>query len=136
MRLIFNLKIHYLFLLTKEYISFNRGMSSQKFIWIIRSWCSEDSFWEHVREHKEYDIGYRKPELLLEEIHRIILKEQTDWEDMCDSSDATKERVFQHETPTLDQLKTRPFFKFLTVSSKNDDSMQGWYIERLKIADS
>jgi hypothetical protein len=38
--------------------------------------------------------------------------------------------------PSLDQLKTRPFFKFLTMSSTKDDSMQSWYIERLKIADS
>lgn len=120
----------------KEFVSF-REMATPKFIWIIRSWCSEDSFWEHVREHKEYDIGYRKPELLLEEITRIILKEQTDWEDMCEASGAPKEeRVFQQEMPTQEQLKTRPFFKFLTVSSTKDDSMQSWYIERLKIAEN
>lgn len=111
-------------------------MSNQKIVWIIRSWCSEDSFWEHVREHKEYDIAYRRAELLLEEINRIILKEQADWDDMCEASGASKEdRVFQSEIPSLDVLKTRPFYKFLTVSGK-DSFMQSWYIERLKIADA
>ncbi len=110
-------------------------MSNPKFVWIIRTWCSEDSFWEHVREHKEYDIAYRKPELLLEEINRIFLKEQTDWEDMCEASGALKEdKQFESEIPTLELLKIRPFLKFLTVSSK-EGFMQSWYVERLKIAD-
>ena len=112
-------------------------MATPKFVWIIRSWCSEDSFWEHVREHKEYDIGYRKPELLLEEITRILLKEQTDWDDMCASSGDNKEtRIFQEDIPTLEQIKARPFFKFLTITSTTSDFMQSWYIERLKIADN
>ncbi len=112
-------------------------MANPRFVWIIRSWCSEDSFWEHVREHKEYDIAYRKPELLLEEVQRIILKEQTDWEDLCEASGTSKEeRLIETEIPTLDQLKSRPFYKFLTISSKLDNYMQSWYIERLKIADS
>lgn len=111
-------------------------MANPKFVWIIRSWCSEDSFWEHVREHKEYDIAYRKAELLLEEINRIILKEQADWEDMCEASGVSKEdRDIQSDIPTLDLLKTRPFYKFLTVTGK-DGFMQSWYIERLKIADA
>ena len=123
-------------LLKKEFVYF-REMANPKFVWIIRSWCSEDSFWEHVREHKEYDIGYRKPELLLEEINRIILKEQTDWEDMCEASGTPKdERKMQDDIPTLEQLKTRPFYKFLTVTSMTSDYMQSWYVERLKIADN
>jgi hypothetical protein len=111
-------------------------MATPKFVWIIRTWCSEDSFWEHVREHKEYDIAYRKPELLLEEINRIFLKEQTDWEDMCEASGADKEeRQFDCELPTLELIKTRPFLKFLTITGK-DGFMQSWYIERLKVADT
>ncbi len=112
-------------------------MANPKFVWIIRSWCSEDSFWEHVREHKEYDIGYSKPELLLEEIQRIILKEKSDWEDLCDASGTSKdERQFQEEVPTLTQIKTRPFFKFFTVTGVSTEYMQSWYIERLKIAEN
>jgi hypothetical protein len=112
-------------------------MANPKFVWIIRSWSSEDTFWEHVREHKEYDIAYRKTELLLEEINRIILKEQMDWEDMCEASGTSKDtRQIQHEVPTLDQLKTRPFYKFLTITNTPGDFMQSWYVERLKIADN
>jgi hypothetical protein len=111
-------------------------MATPKIVWIIRTWCSEDSFWEHVREHKEYDIAYRKADLLLEEIQRIILKEQADWDDMCEASGAVKEdRQFQVEVPSLDVLKTRPFCKFFTVSGL-DGYMQSWYIERLKVAEA
>jgi len=113
-------------------------MSSPKFTWIIRSWCSLDSFWEHVREHKEYDIAYIKPELVLEEIERIVLKEQTDWNDICLTSGAdSKEKEFVIAIPSLEQIQTRPFVQFLTItSSKKDDSMQSWYVERLKIVES
>jgi hypothetical protein len=112
-------------------------MAAPRFVWIIRSWCSEDSFWEHVREHKEYDIAYRKPELLLEEVQRIILKEQKDWEDLCLDSGISKEsRLIEIDIPTLDQLKSRPFYKFLTISSATDDYMQSWYIERMKVTDA
>jgi hypothetical protein len=111
-----------------------------RFVWIIRTWCSEDSFWEHIREHKEYDIAYSKPELLLEEIDRIILKEQTDWEDLCQGTATAKsDREFDIDKPSLEQLKARPFFKFLTISSSStsaEDFMQGWYVERLKVADT
>lgn len=112
-------------------------MAQPRFVWIIRSWCSEDSFWEHVREHKEYDIAYRKPELLLEEVQRIILKEQTDWEDLCEHSGILKEsRLLETDIPTLDQVKSRPFYKFFTISSTIDNYMQSWYIERLKVTDA
>ncbi len=111
-------------------------MSVPKFVWIIRSWCSLDSFWEHVREHKEFDIAYVAPELLLEEIDRIVLKEQSDWEDLCIASGVKGDsREFAIEKPSLDQLKSRPFVRFLTISSSTDDFMQSWYIERLKVAD-
>jgi hypothetical protein len=111
-------------------------MANPKFVWIIRSWCSEDTFWEHVREHKEYDIAYRKPESLLEEINRIILKEQVDWDDLCESSGASKdERLLQQDIPTLEQIKTRSFYKFLTISSQTGEFMQSWYVERLKVAE-
>jgi hypothetical protein len=113
-------------------------MSVPKFVWIIRSWCSLDSFWEHVREHKEYDVAYVSPELLLEEIDRIILKEQADWEDICLASGSKVDtREFGVEKPTLDTIKSRPFVKFLTISSTNqaDAFMQSWYVERMKVAD-
>lgn len=111
-------------------------MTSPKFVWIIRSWCSEDSFWEHVREHKEYDIAYTKPELLLEEIDRIVLKEQSDWEALCAGSGGEpSDRQFVVDKPSLDQLKSRSFLKFLTVSAVKDDFMKSWYIERLNTVD-
>ncbi len=125
----------YILLQKKESASF-REMATPKFVWIIRTWCSEDSFWEHVREHKEYDIAYRKPELLLDEINRILLKEQTEWEDMCEASGTDKaEKQFDSDLPSLDLLKSRPFLKFLTITGK-DGFMQSWYIERLKVADT
>lgn len=111
-------------------------MSSLKFVWIIRSWCNQDSYWEHVREHKEFDIAYANPELLLEEINRIILKEQDDWNDICEGKQAKlTEREFDIQKPSLDQIKSRSFFKFLTISSNKEDYMQSWYIERLKVVD-
>lgn len=122
----------------KELLFFNR-MSIPRFVWIIRSWCSEDSFWEHVREHKEYDVAYVKPEMLLEEIDRIVLKEQSDWSDICrDTGVKTTDREFEINRPSLDVLKSRPFMKFLTVSSSSsakESFMQSWYIERLTVAD-
>jgi hypothetical protein len=124
----------------KEFVSFRMVQQQAKFIWIIRSWSSEDSFWEHVRDHKEYDIAYTKPEMLLDEIHRITIKEQTDWEDLCQGSGLKHtDREFEIEKPSLDQLKNRSFYKFLTISSTSssgDDFMQSWYIERLKVVTS
>ena len=115
-------------------------MLPPRFVWIIRTWCVEDTYWEHVREHKEYDVAYVKPELLLEEIDRIILKEQSDWEDLCQASGMAREdREFELDKPSLDQLKSRSFFKFLTVVSgekASGDFMQSWYVERLKIVES
>ena len=115
-------------------------MTTPRFVWIIRCWCSEDSFWEHVREHKDYDIAYPKPELLLEEINRIILKEQADWEDLCESGHTKiSDRQFVIDKPSLEQLKNRPFVKFLTISNSNtasEDFMQSWYVERLKVIDA
>lgn len=111
-------------------------MSCPKFVWIIRSWCSIDSYWEHVREHKDFDIAYTKPELLLEEIERILLKEESDWKAICEGSGVEVEsRAFLVDKPSIDQLKSRGFVKFLTVSSPKDDFMQSWYVERLKVID-
>jgi hypothetical protein len=114
-------------------------MSVPKFVWIIRSWCSLDTFWEHVREHKEYDIAYVSPALVLEEIQRIIQKEQSDWEDIC-AGTGTKctDREFTIEIPSTDQIKSRPFFKFMTLSSTataSEEFMQSWYVERLKVVE-
>lgn len=115
-------------------------MACPKFVWIIRSWCSVDSFWEHVREHKEYDVAYVKPEVVLEEIDRIVLKEQADWAAMCEGTGFKEtDREFEIEKPSLDQVKSRSFFKFCTVSSATDateDFMQSWYVERLRVTDS
>jgi hypothetical protein len=114
-------------------------MASLKFIWIIRTWCSQDTYWEHVREHKEYDIAYANPELLLEEINRIILKEQDDWNDICQATQTKQiDREFDIQKPSVEQIKSRSFFKFLTISStstSSDDFMQSWYVERLKVVD-
>ncbi len=114
-------------------------MACPKFVWIIRTWCSHDSFWEHVREHKEYDIAYVKAELALDEIDRIILKEQSEWEDLCDGKAIKKEdRSFEIDRPSLDILKSRRFLKFLTVSSVpgvGEQFMQSWYVERLGCID-
>lgn len=130
--------MHYISPQKKELLFFNR-MSIPRFVWIIRSWCSEDTFWEHVREHKEYDVAYVKPEMLLEEIDRIVLKEQSDWNDICrDTGVKTTDREFEINRPSLDILKSRPFIKFLTVSSSStakESFMQSWYIERLTVAD-
>lgn len=114
-------------------------MACPKFVWIIRSWCNLDSYWEHVREHKEYDVAYVKAELVLDEIERIILKEQAEWDDVCDGTAIKKEdRDFEIEKPTIDLLKSRRFFKFLTISSVpgvGEEFMQAWYVERLGCID-
>jgi hypothetical protein len=114
-------------------------MTAAKFVWIIRTWCSQDSYWEHVREHKEYDLAYKNPELIMEEIHRIVGKEQNDWKDLCQGSGMKEtDREFDIEMPSLDQIKSRSFFKFLTITSvgqTSDEFMQSWYVERLKVID-
>ena len=43
-------------------------------MWIIRQWCSLDSYWEHVRENKDFDVAYKSPDLVLNEIKRIVEK--------------------------------------------------------------
>lgn len=108
-----------------------------KFVWIIRSWCNLDSFWEHVREHKEFDVAYTSVEMVLEEIQRITSKQRADWSLLCSSTSGLKEedRKFDTSIPTLDQLKSRPFIKFLSaISTKTDeDTMTSWYVERLNV---
>ena len=104
-----------------------------KFVWIIRSWCSADSFWEHVREHKEYDVAYTKVETALEEINRIITKEKNDWITICSGS-VTNEatRTFDIETPSPHLILSRPFIKFLSIVDK-EDYMKSWYVERIQV---
>jgi hypothetical protein len=114
-------------------------MSSPKFVWLIRTWCSVDTFWEHVREHKEYDIAYIRPDVVLEEIDRIVLKEQSDWAAMCEGTGLKEgDREFEVDKPSLDQLKSRSFFKFCTVTSTpqaSEDFMQSWYVERIRVVE-
>jgi hypothetical protein len=101
------------------------------FVWVIRSWCSVDSFWEAVRSSKEFDTAFSKPEHVLEEIERIVLKEQKVWKDTTTSDAGNKD--FLVELPTIDQIKNRPFYKFLSVisSSGKEQDAHHWYIERL-----
>jgi hypothetical protein len=99
------------------------------FIWVIRTWCSLDSFWEAVRSGKGFDVAYSKPEQVIEAIERIILEE---------NQETTESREFLVELPTVDQIKTRPFLKFLSVTDSNggkEPFVQNWYIERLRKAD-
>lgn len=109
-------------------------MSGSRFVWVLRSWCSEDSFWEHVRGNKDFDLAFATAQQVLEEIQRITLKEQADWQDLHGTSETHK---FVIETPTVDQIKNRPFLKFLTCASIKEESqfMQCWYVERVKIAE-
>ena len=100
------------------------------FVWIIRTWCSVDTFWEAVRSSKDYDVAYWKPEQVLEEMEKIVLKEQKEWKDLHDHQ---KDNDFLVELPTVDQIKSRPFYKFLTITnhSSKEQVVQNWYIERL-----
>jgi hypothetical protein len=107
-----------------------------RFLWIIRTWCNLDSFWETVRSSKEYDLAFNKPEQVLEEIQKIVLKEQEEWKDLCSSSDMNEaDRQFVVELPTVDTITSRPFHKFLSLISiptAKEQFTQNWYIERLK----
>lgn len=112
-----------------------------RFIWILRTWNSEDTFWEHVREHKQYDVAYSKVEHLLEEIKNIILLKQQEWKDLCAENPELKEsdKEFTYEIPTPELLKTKTFFKFLSIlgtSASTKDLIQTWYIERLSFTES
>lgn len=107
------------------------------FVWIIRTWCSLDSFWETVRSSKEYDVAYTKPEQVLEEIGKIITKEQHEWKELCTSSEMNlSDREFLVEVPSVEQIKSRPFYKFLSVGSTataKEPYAQNWYLERLHL---
>jgi hypothetical protein len=113
-------------------------VAQPRFIWIIRSWCSLDSFWEHVREHKEYDVAYTSVDMVLEEIQRIVQKQKVEWAQLCDTTTGSNEddRKFDITVPSIDQIKSRPFIKFLSVISlkDEDDYMTSWYVERLQVA--
>jgi hypothetical protein len=75
----------------------------------------------------------------MEEIERIVQKEQADWIDICISGHVKQtDREFDIDKPSLEQLKSRSFYKFLTASSTanaSDEFMQSWYVERLKVID-
>lgn len=110
------------------------------FVWVIRTWNSLDTFWEAIRSSKEYDVAYTKPDQVLEEIHKIIAREQTEWKEICESSSEFKheDKVFVIELPTYEQIKNRPFFKFLSVTNGPDtkeEFVQNWYIERIRKLD-
>ena len=106
------------------------------FVWVVRTWCSLDTFWEAIRSSKEYDIAYSKPEVVLEELTKIVQKEQEEWKDLCQSIDMNPaDREFIVELPTVDTIKSRPFHKFLSLISiptAKEQFTQNWYIERLK----
>lgn len=114
-----------------------------KFLWLIRTWCSLDSFWEHVREHKDYDIAYTNVESVMDEIKRLIAKQHLDWDIICANSplEDKDSRRFDIDMPSLEHLRTRSFVKFLSVvntgrgdgDSKNDGDMTAWYVERLNV---
>lgn len=104
------------------------------FVWVIRTWCSMDSFWESVRSGKEFDIAISNPEKVLEKVEKIIIKEQDDWKEISSSSQHDS-RDFLVELPTVDQIKNRPFCKFLSVMSTKTEFAQNWYIERLHLKD-
>jgi hypothetical protein len=107
------------------------------FVWIIRQWCSLDSYWEHVRENKDFDVAYKSPEFVLNEIKRIVEKEEIEWKQRCSTSDSLKEsdREFGIDIPSLEQVVNRPFIKFLTISTtgKSNEYWQSWYVERMTI---
>ena len=103
------------------------------FVWVIRTWCSLDSFWEAVRSGKGFDFAYSRPEQVVEAIEKIIVEEQQETQAL----DA-QGREFLVEVPTVDQIKTRPFLKFLSVTDSNggkEPFVQNWYIERLRRTD-
>ncbi len=103
------------------------------FVWVIRTWCSEDSFWEAIRSSKEFDIAYSNPAELFEAVQKLIAKEQLEWKELCESSSdvSLNDRDFLIESPTVDQIKNRSFLKFMSTVSSKDQFAQHWYIERL-----
>ena len=110
------------------------------FVWVIRTWCILDTFWEAIRSSKEYDVAYSRPEQVVEEIQKIVVRQQTEWKELCEGSSEFKheDKVFMVEVPTVDQVKNRPFYKFLSVTSgpnAKEEFVQNWYIERIRKLD-
>jgi hypothetical protein len=110
------------------------------FVWVIRTWCSLDTFWEAIRSSKEYDVAYTKPEQVLEELQKIVVKEQTEWKELCEASSEFnhEDKEFLVEVPSCEQIKNRPFYKFLSVTNgpqAKEQFVQNWYIERLRKQD-
>jgi hypothetical protein len=107
------------------------------FVWIIRTWSSLDSFWEAIRSSKEFDVAYTRPEQVLEELQKIVIREQAEWKDLCTASSdfSLADKEFLVEIPTLEQIKNRPFYKFLSATAAptvKEQYVQNWYIERLR----
>ena len=73
----------------------------------------------------------------LNEIKRIVEKEEIEWNQRCSTSDSIKEsdREFSIDIPSLEQVVNRPFIKFLTISTTNktNEYWQSWYVERMTI---
>ena len=107
------------------------------FVWIVRTWCSLDTFWETIRSSKEYDIAYTKPDEVLEELSHIVAKEQEEWRELCESSGLNiNDHEFLVELPSVDQIKSRPFYKFLSIipgANAKEPFAQNWYIERIRL---
>lgn len=100
-----------------------------KCIWILRSWCSLDSFLEHVREDKVYEKAFTDIEVILEEIKSIVIKEEQIWKHL-----GADDKEIIVDLPTAEHLKTRSFWKFLTIkniSEKSDEYVRAFYVERL-----
>lgn len=107
------------------------------FVWVVRTWCSLDTFWEAIRSSKEYDIAYSKPESVLEDLNKIVLKEKEEWKELCESSGMNvTEHEFLVELPTIEQIKSRPFHKFLSIvtgPTAKEPFAQNWFIERIRL---
>jgi hypothetical protein len=101
-----------------------------KYVWIIRTWGSIDSFWEHVREHKDYDTAFSKAEQVLDAVKKIIVQEEANFE-----AYKPTDKDFVLDIPTVEKIQSRPFLKFLTISNRDakEECVQNWYIERIKL---
>lgn len=104
-----------------------------KCVWILRTWCNLDSFLEHVREDKLYERAFSDTETLLEEIKNIIIKEEQIWKHL-----GADNKEFIVDLPTTDHLKTRSFWKFLTIknaANAAEEYIRTCYIERLYLTE-
>lgn len=104
-----------------------------KCIWILRTWCNEDSFLENVREDKVYERAFSDVDSVLEEIKLIVVKEEQIWKHL-----GADNKEFIVDLPTTEHLKTRSFWKFLTMknnASSQEEYIRAFYIERLYLTE-